>query len=222
MSKYTWLFDSGHGGVINGVYQTNPKIWKRAYFKNGQLLDTTKGEKWLESNCDLKYYEGEGNRDIIKRIKVLCVQNGISYVDVVNSESDVSLETRVSKSNLLYNTNKNCIYLSIHSNAFNLESANGFGVYTSPGETKSDIYATYIFRELALEFPDHKPRADYSDGDVDNEANFYVLKHTNMPAILTETFFYTNWKEVQILASEEGRQRIAEAHFRAMLKIENL
>lgn len=222
MSKYTWLFDAGHGGMINGVYQTDPKIWKRSYFKNGVLLDPSKGEKWLETNCDFKYYEGEGNRDIVKRIMKLCDENNINYFDVVNSESDISLETRVKKANDIYKTNKKCIYLSIHGNAFNLESANGFGVFTSPGETKSDIYATYIFRELALEFPDHKPRPDYSDGDPDSEENFYVLKNTKMPAVLTETFFYTNWKEVQIMASEEGRQRIAEAHFKAIQKIENI
>ena len=33
-------------------------------------------------------------------------------------------------------------------------------------------------------------RKDTSDGDPDKEANFYVLVHTSMPAILSENFFY--------------------------------
>ena len=39
-------------------------------------------------------------------------------------------------------------------------------------------------------------RADLSDGDFDKEENFYILKHTNCPAIFTENFF--NKKSVSI------------------------
>jgi len=221
MSRYTYLFDAGHGGMINGVYQTDPKIWKRAYFKNGTLLSPNEhNEKWLESNCDLKYYEGVGNRDIAKRIMKLCADNKISYYDVVNSESDVALEKRVGNANSYHSKYKNCIYISIHGNAFDKESAQGFSVYTTPGFTNSDLVATILFKEIALEFPDHKPRPDNTDGDPDSEANFYVLKHTSMPAVLSETLFYTNYKECQIMASEEGRQRIANAHFKAIQHLE--
>lgn len=222
MSKYTFLFDGGHGGVINGVYQTALKTWKRSYFKDGKLMNTSKSVEYLEQNCDLKHYEGECNRDIIKRIKILCDKNKISYVDVVDSELDVALETRVAKANAEYAKNKNCIYLSIHSDAFTTQDAQGFSVYTSPGQTKSDIYASLIFKEMVIEFPEQKGRPDYTDSDPDKEENFYVLKHTNCPAVLSENLFYTNYKECQILESEEGRQKIAEAHFRAILKIEKL
>ena len=34
-----------------------------------------------------------------------------------------------------------------------------------------------------------KLRTDYADNDPDKESNFYVLKHTNCPAVLTENFF---------------------------------
>ena len=29
-------------------------------------------------------------------------------------------------------------------------------------------------------------RSDYSDGDIDREEDFYILKHTLCPAVLTE------------------------------------
>ena len=35
----------------------------------------------------------------------------------------------------------------------------------------------------------HRLRTDYTDGDPDMEADFYILRHTTAPAVLTENFF---------------------------------
>ena len=42
-------------------------------------------------------------------------------------------------------------------------------------------------------------RSDKTDGDADKEANFWVLRKTVMPAILSENFFMTNRKECKLL-----------------------
>ena len=95
-------------------------------------------------------------------------------------------------------------------------------MYTSEGETKSDDIATVLFNEAEREFPNYNMRKDtYSDGDVDKEANFYVLIHTAMPAILSENFFMTNERECNLLMSESGRDRIAKIHIEMINKIEN-
>jgi N-acetylmuramoyl-L-alanine amidase len=223
MSNYIWAIDYGHGGMINGVYQTSVKYWKRAFFKNGILLNPADynydSDKML-AESDLHYFEGEGNRDIARRIFKLCDANGIQYFDVVNSEKDISLGQRVINANNFYLKNKNTLYLSIHSNAFGKQSANGWAVYTSPGTTLSDKIATIFFNQVQQDFPNTYMRKDTSDGDVDWEDYFTVLTKTYMPAILTENFFYTNYEEAKFLASEEGRQKIAESHFKAMITIE--
>jgi N-acetylmuramoyl-L-alanine amidase len=88
------------------------------------------------------------------------------------------------------------------------------GVYTSIGETKSDMYATKLYKEAEKKWEGEKFRKSYSDGDPDKEANFYVLKHTKCPAILSENFFMTNERECKkFLLSEQGRIDIAEVHF---------
>lgn len=221
-NKYTYLIDAGHGGIINDKYQTSIRWWKRSYFKNGKLLDPRKHSlEWLENNCDYKHYEGVSNRDIAKRIMKLCDIHGVKYYDILEgSEKDISLSERVRRANKFYFKDKNCIFLSIHSDAFNKESAQGFSVYTSKGVTNSDKIASIIFNEMKIEFDNHFPRPDYTDGDSDKEANFFVLKNTIMPAVLSENLFYTNWREVQILGSKDGRQRIADAHFKAIMHIE--
>ena len=70
------------------------------------------------------------------------------------------------------------------------------------------------------EFPDHKMRSDRTDKDPDKEANFWVLRKTVMPAILSENFFMTNREECKLLLSEDGRDRIANIHFQMIQEIE--
>ena len=201
-SKFLWIFDNGHGGIIDGIYQTAGK--RSPIWSNG-----------------LQLFEGEFNRSIVDRLVKLCQDANIDYVNLVDTNLDISLPKRTAKANEIYrNTNKPCIYVSIHANGFTEESANGWEVYTSKGETKSDEIATILFEKAQAEFPTHKMRRDTKDGDPDKEANFYVLKHTAMPAILSENFFMTNEKECKLLMSEDGRDRIAKIHFEMIKEIE--
>ena len=66
-----------------------------------------------------------------------------------------------------------------------------------------------------------KLRFDYSDGDADKEANFYILKNTTCPAVLIENFFMTNKKDYNYLMSEKGQNKIAKVIFDAIKEIEN-
>ena len=156
-----WLFDNGHGGIIDGVYQTAGK--RSPIWSDGTQL-----------------FEGEFNRAIVKRLVKMCNEAGIDCINLVDTEEDVSLSSRTAKANEIYReSEKPCIYVSVHANGFNDESANGWEVYTSYGETKSDEIATVLFKKAEAEFPEHIMRKDtYSDGDVDKEANYTVLMDT--------------------------------------------
>lgn len=204
MSKYIWILDPGHGGIDpnTGNYVTSGK--RSPIWDDGSI-----------------YYEGVGNRDIVDKILDLCLDEGILAIDVVNSWQDIPLKERVRRANVLYNHSKRCIYVSVHSNGFSKESAHGYSVYTSPGQTKSDRYADILLSYMQHEFPDHKLRKDMSDSDLDKEAAFYVLRKTKMPAILSENFFMTNRKECELLLTDEFRQRIANCHFKMIKKVEN-
>lgn len=66
-----------------------------------------------------------------------------------------------------------------------------------------------------------KIRADVSDGDLDKEENFYILKNTACPAILTENLFMDNEKDCAFLLSKEGQQVIIDMHVAAIIEINN-
>ncbi len=203
-SNYLWIFDNGHGGMIDGVYQTPGK--RSPVWPDGTQL-----------------FEGEFNRAIVDRLMAKCESNGIDAINLVDTPKDISLTERVNTANrLAKSSEKPCIYVSIHADAFSDESANGWSVYTSPGTTKSDGIATILFEKAAREFTGEYMRSDkYSDGDVDKEAKFTVLMDTNMPAILSENFFMTNSSNChKYLLSEEGRDRVAKVHFQMIQQVE--
>ena len=204
MSKKIWLLDPGHGGL-------NPDTGK--YMTAGK-----RSPKWSDGT---QYFEGVGNRDIVKRIVKKCADAGILALDIVNDWQDVSLSTRVNRANAIYEYYKNSVYVSVHSNGFSKEKAHGYSVYTSPGQTKSDKYADILLSYMELEFPDHKLRKDMSDTDRDKEASFYVLRKTRMSAILSENFFMTNKKECDLLLTPAFRDRIATCHFKMIQKVED-
>lgn len=62
-----------------------------------------------------------------------------------------------------------------------------------------------------------KMRADWSDGDADQEEGFYILRHTLCPAALTDNGFMTNTQEVQFLESSDGQQAIIDLYVKGII-----
>ena len=190
------LLDNGHGGLINGEYQTSGK--RSPIWQDGSQL-----------------FEGEFNRSIVARIIESLTALQMPYINIVPETRDVTLSTRIKRANDV--TNKSCFYLSVHSNA---GGGKGFEVFTSPGETTSDKIASIFGEEFNKTFPNRKLRADYSDGDLDKESSFAVIKKTRMPAVLTENFFMDNEEECKkLLMTRQGRDLIADFHVNAIVRV---
>jgi len=103
------------------------------------------------------------------------------------------------------------IFISLHCNSAANQSAEGYEVWTSQGNTLGDKLATCIYGQIAAEFPDRAGRTDYSDGDPDKESRFYVLVHTDAPACLVEMAFISNDAEAALLADAAWQDRYARA-----------
>jgi N-acetylmuramoyl-L-alanine amidase len=184
----------------------------------GHGVDTP-GKRSPEWEDGSQLFEWDYNRKIVSRIVELFEENGISYRILVPEDKDISLEERVQRANDFYDNVKTpCLYISIHGNASGVEEANGFEIFTSPGQTKSDLCATEIFNRIE-ENELFKLRKDMSDGDPDKESRFYVLMHTKMPAILTENGFFTNEVECKKMMTYEFRDSIAQSHLIGIKKI---
>lgn len=185
-----FLLDSGHGGMIDGMYQTAPK--KMFQHENGEIA-----------------YEGVVNRLVKEKTISLFKQNNIRYVDICPTELDLSLNTRCDIANSVCDQygNDNCLFISLHMNA---GKGTGFEIYTSPGATKSDPFADLYMDQYEFYFPGHSLRKDTSDGDVDKESLFYVLVNTKCPAILPEWLFFDNYNDWVIQRDPTQQQKYAE------------
>ena len=107
----------------------------------------------------------------------------------------------------------------IHCNASGTGKGTGWEIHTSPGKTKADDLAQ-IFWDMANRMfgGTWKIRGDWSDGDGDWESNFYILKKTSCPAVLTENFFMDNETDCKFLLSPEGKAKIIQLHVDSILK----
>jgi len=103
------------------------------------------------------------------------------------------------------------LFVSIHCDSDDTHTARGWSIWTSPGQSTSDLVATSIYASVHAAFPDTKMRTDYADNDPDHEDKFYVLTHTNMPAVLIETAFISNAEDETLLGDPLFRNKMVSA-----------
>jgi N-acetylmuramoyl-L-alanine amidase len=181
------ILDPGHGGI--------------SPFNNEYV---TAGKRSPKKEDGTQFYEGVNNRILVDMIYDALKDNGFDVVKLVDTWKDVSLSERVRKANELHKEKKSFL-ISIHSDAFGngqeWTSPKGITVFTSKGETKSDILAKWFHQELACNFDGISP-----DRRI-KEANFYILRNTACPALLLELGFHTNREELRLMESEDWKRR---------------
>lgn len=226
-SKYLWLIDAGHGGLYNGHYTTKPKqvdgiLWetKNFIFPDG-----------------LAIHEGVLNRTIATALHQALTKLNIDFALIYDEVEDTPLAQRVATADAVYRKDRRSILLSIHSdklslakvptpkiNADFITSGKGTGcsVWTSKGQTKSDKIANLFFEVGQKTLPGMRFRSDRQDGDADMEADFYILRKTDCPAILCETGFYDNRVDADWLTSAKGQDEYVNYLLQSIITCEKL
>ena len=75
--------------------------------------------------------------------------------------------------------------------------------------------------ETDISLPERCRRTDYTDGDPDMEADFYLLRHTTASAVLTENFFMDSHPDCAFLLSKEGQQSLVDLHVDGVIRYIN-
>lgn len=183
------------------------------------LIDNGHG-KDTAGKCspDGKFREYAFNRKIAQAVVKNLVFCGYDAELLVHEDDDVPSILRCARVfKHTYTLGKdNVILVSIHVNAAGNGSewkkAQGWSCYTSVGQTEADRLGTCLAEAALKNLPGRKMRFDYSDGDPDQEAKFYILNGTQCPAVLTENLFMDNLDDLAFLCSEEGQKAIVALH----------
>jgi len=113
----------------------------------------------------------------------------------------VSLPDRVLAANLLPAD----LFVSIHCDAYHIETAEGMSVHIHPAASERTWErADYLHRSLIDAFPDHLDRGI-------RHSDFYVLRQTRMAAVLIECEFLSNPKTRRFLKEPENQLALARA-----------
>ena len=203
---FTVLLDNGHG--INTPGKCSPKKEDGTRFKEYKFA-----------------------RTIVECLNLKLKMMGYNVFIVTPEQEDVSLKERVRRINKVVSQfgAGNCLLISVHvdaaGNADKWMTARGWSAYTTRGQNNSDKLAECLYN-AAEERMGNDPvikasyagemnklfRRDTTDGDKDKEADFYIIKGANCPAVLTENLFQDNRKDVEFLESQYGIQVITELH----------
>lgn len=158
-------------------------------------------------------------REIAKELK----SYGIPCHILVPETNDIPLRTRAQRANRIAAENgiSQTLLISVHLNAAQqINSASGWEIHTSPGETRSDEYAR-VFWETAKEIlGDRFPmRGDFEDGNPDRDSSFAIIRDTACPAVLTENLFMNTEKDCRFLMTEKGEKAIIDIHVKSIIQI---
>lgn len=189
------------------------------------ILDNGHGEN-TKGKCspDKRLYEWEWTREIACRLHNLLLENEIEVQLLVPEDKDISLSERVKREKQITReakkAGKETALISIHLNAAGgddkWKNASGWsGWIAQEASEKSKKLAKLLYEEaekLNLKGNRSVPETKYW------VANFKIVSDTSCPAVLTENLFQDNKDDVEILLSEEGKQKLINIHLNAIKK----
>ena len=191
----------------------------KIFIDNGHGLMTA-GKRSPDGQFREPFY----NREIAKRVVSDLRDRGLDAELLVPEDDDISLAERVRRVNAacFLLGKQNVILVSIHVNAAGNGSkwlnATGWSVYTCKGQTVSDKLAECLCQAAIKNFPGHRIRTDMSDGDMDWEEGFYILRKSLCVAVLTENFFMDSISDLEYLQSRAGKQAVVDTHVEGIIE----
>ena len=187
------------------------------------LIDNGHGEN-TPGKCspDKRLREYAYTREIARRV-VKCLQcKGYDARRIVEEETDVTLSVRCKRVNDICKQEgaKNVLLISIHNNAAGADgkwhSARGFSAHVGlNASSKSKALAQYLWNEAiaqGLKGNRSVPATPYI------AQNLAICRDTMCPAVLTENLFQDNKEDVELLLSEDGKEKVTATHVNAIVE----
>lgn len=186
------------------------------------LIDNGHGEN-TPGKCspDKRLREYAYAREIARRVEKCLRCKSYEAQRIVEEETDVPLSERCKRVNDICKQvgTKNVLLVSIHNNAAGGDGkwheARGFSAHVGlNASSKSKMLAQYLWNEAiqqGLKGNRSVPAAPYI------AQNLAICRDTACPAVLTENLFQDNKEDVELLLSEEGKEKVTATHVNAIV-----
>lgn len=179
------VIDPGHGGCDPGASR-GAYVEKEITLSISQLL----AQRLSEAGAMVVMLRSE-DRDL--------VEDGFNGTIAARKREDLKL--RAQKANEV----KADLYVSIHTNADPSPRWSGGQVFYDSSSKTSKLTAVMIQEELTSRLGNTKRKAA--------PGSYYILRNTQMPAVIVEVGFISNPQEASLLVDTEYQGRLAQAIF---------
>ena len=160
---------------------------------------------WDPGMVSGKVEEKDINLNIARKLQVFLEQGGATVIITRLDDSDLAKNKAgdMQARRLIANTSKADIFVSIHQNSYHSANVKGFQAFYFNESDNSKKLAACI-QDSLKEFvnPNNKLSSRANQ-------NYFVLKQTEMPAVLVECGFLTNYSDRTNLTKDEYQEKIA-------------
>lgn len=154
--------------------------------------------------------ENEFNRAVVRLMDEMLRFIGFRTLLVAPTDVDTPLKVRTD----LANSKKANIYCSIHYDAMGSTwgTAEGHSIFVYPGNLNKQS------GKLAVCIAEYLKQGTAQKWRGIREADFHVLRETNMPAILSENGFMDNPREARLMINLDFQKEVATEHVKGICK----
>ena len=180
----TVVIDAGHGGEDGGASSADGIVEKELNLKIAELL------------CDM--LKSNGVKVVMTRTEDVLLYD--KNADYIGRKKALDLAER----RKIAEETENCIFVSIHMNAFPMTQYSGLQVWYSPNNPASQSLAESIRKTVCETLqPDNERQSKRATSSI------YLLHHLNAPAVLIECGFLSNPQECAKLSQEDYQKKLA-------------
>jgi N-acetylmuramoyl-L-alanine amidase len=190
------IIDTGHGGMIDGVYQDL-----------ASLKNPPDPKQYTFTQHNITLYEGVINRNFGKRLEQKLDQKDLFSL-TTHIQKDTPLTERINIANNIVSQFPNEYFLmSIHCDKLT-KSIEGLGnkakgghIIIAPGIVNNK---TNLYYKDSRKLAEHFSKVLGFKRSISERIDISMVKSVNCPSILIECGFYDNYEEGMFLNSEKG------------------
>lgn len=190
---YTVVIDAGHGGRDGGASADDDGTMEK----------------------DLNLAVAKKLQALLETANVRVVMTRESDIELADPTSDHKKRDDLNARLAIAEEAENAIFISIHMNKFPVEKYSGLQVYYSPNNEKSARLAGQIQSDSTALIPANDRKIKAAD------ENIFLLHHMEIPAVLVECGFLSNYEEKELLKTDSYQKKLAVCLYASILQYLN-